>query len=510
MSFSKRFSIYLLIVFLPFFYRYQWNHNSIFISSDPEIKYYQVIHSLEGGSPSECYFPAEKLGFNLSFIPFGYPWAFNLKSGNCVFQYPVLFTWIQKGIVWFTSIQVITYIPILFFLFNFVLLDRIFTKQKLNDTMILFAVIIVQCFTPIFLSSLDYSELTLTNFFLLLVIYLFHNTDTKFPKMSDCILSLAIVLNFQLRPESTIALVIYFSIYLLLHENRNQFIRRMIPIALYAIVFQGIFCIYNYDIYGHILGMRGLNTMNDMSSADLQKDLFGGFIADLWGNEFKIGIFKGYPILFLTILCIFIERNKTRLLYLLSGILFFLFLPFISPYRAGVDIFGMRYFESGVYLAMIGFFLTVTNHKKIRYFLILSLFLLYFSYKSDGRAIKQWSSSAKMYQQVMGEFDALRPDLIVHRGLSLSYLIGQSYIQYPQIAIYSNSDWEKVESIARNQNWKILFLEWEGNQLVSNEFPKKIWKEKFDINFNLSPKAYTVVSNHRIAHFNGYLLEEKK
>ncbi|TGL16484.1 hypothetical protein EHQ46_18395 [Leptospira yanagawae] len=510
MNFSKRVVVYFLIVLIPFFYRYKWNQSSIFISSDPEIKYYQVIHSLEGGSASECFFPAEKLGFTTSFIPFGYPWAFLLKKGNCVFQYPVLFTWIQKAIVFFTSVHVITYIPILFFLLNFVLLDRIFNIHKMKDTMVLFAVIIVQCFTPIFLSSLDYSELTLTNFFLLLVIYLFHIEKNRFSKLYDSILSIAIVFNFQLRPESTIAMIIYFFVYFLLITNRMQFVHRMFPIILYTLSFQAIFSFYNYDIYGHILGMRGLNTMNDMGSADLNRDLFGGLIADLWGNEFKIGIFKGYPILFLAILCVFFERNKTRLLYLLSGILFLLILPFISPYRAGVDIFGMRYFESGVYIAMIGVFLTVTNHKMKLYFGFVSLFLIYFCYKSDLRAIKQWSSSAKLYHKVMDDFDVLKPDLIVHRGLSLSYLIGKSYAQYPQIAIYSNTDWEKVETIAKNKKWRILFLEWEGNQLVNTEFPANVWKEKFDINFNLTPKGYKVVSNHKIAHFNGYLLEEGK
>ncbi|TGK78414.1 hypothetical protein EHQ24_17855 [Leptospira noumeaensis] len=509
MGFPKRFCIYFLIILIPFFYRWKWNDHSVFISSDPEIKYYQVLNSLAGGSAEECYFPAKELGFEVSMIPFGYPWAFFLKNGNCVFQYPVLFTWIQKLILLVVSIKWITYIPILFFLLNFFLLDRILNQYEKRGNFVLLSVLFIQCLTPIFLSSLDYSELTLTNFFLLAAILSFLEFQDKSEFRYGLLLAVAIVFNFQLRPESSIALILFLGISFLISENKVSLFKRLIPYILLCMGLQILFFLWNHDVYGHFLGMRGLNTVTDMESGNLQRDLGREWIADLWGNEFKIGIFKGYPILILATLSLWWERKSPIFPFLISGTIFILLLPIISPYRAGVDIFGMRYFESGVYLLMVGTFLSFGKRQfKIPVYLLF-LPLVYFSYKSDTRAIKQWSSSAKLYHQVMEQIDNLKPDLIVQRGLSISYLVGYSYVKYPQLAVYSNEDWLKVENQLQNKDNRILYLEWEGNQLVNAEFPTAIWKEKFDINFKLKPVKYKIQSEFTLAHFKGFLLEKK-
>lgn len=76
MGFPKRLGIYILILFIPIFYRWKWNEHTVFVSSDPEIKYYQVIQNVDGSKAEECYFPAKEMGFDISMVPFGYPWAF--------------------------------------------------------------------------------------------------------------------------------------------------------------------------------------------------------------------------------------------------------------------------------------------------------------------------------------------------------------------------------------------------------------------------------------------------
>ncbi|PJZ45474.1 LA_3751/LA_3752 family putative glycosyltransferase [Leptospira brenneri] len=509
MSFSRRLGIYFLIVLIPVFYRWKWNDSSVFVSSDPEIKYYQVINSLEGGSAEECYFPAKDLGFDISMIPFGYPWAFILKNGNCVFQYPTLFVWIQKIILTIVSKKWITYIPILFFFLNFCLLDLILGKFLSNRFWILLSSILIHSLTPIFLSSLDYSELTLTNFFFLAAIFSFIEFKETQHFRYGILLAVAITFNFQLRPESSIALIIFLGLAFILGKNYLKLTRSLVPYILLCIGLQVFFFIWNYDVYGHFLGMRGLNTVSDIESGNMNRHLFAEWMADLWGSDFKIGIFKGYPILGFGIFVIWRERRPEVLQFLLAGIFFIFLLPIISPYRAGVDIFGMRYYESGLYLLMIGFVLSLEKlDSKLYYFILLPF--LYFSYKSDLRAIKQWSSSAKLYHEVMSEIDSLKPDLIVQRGLSLSYLIGNSYTKYPQVTIYSNDDWKTVESVLESQEKRILYLFWEGNHLVNAEFPVEIWKKKFDINFELQPIQYKIQSEHSLAHFKGLLLEKNK
>ncbi|MBM9547021.1 hypothetical protein JWG40_08330 [Leptospira sp. 201903074] len=510
MGFSKRLGIYILVLLIPTFYRWKWNENTVFVSSDPEIKYYQVIHSLDGGSAEECYFPAKELGFEISMVPFGYPWAFFLKNGNCVFQYPVLFTWIQKLFVTISSKRWITYIPILFFFLNFILLDRILSKYEKRGIFLLISVIFIQCLTPVFLSSLDYSELTLTNFFFLSAILSFLEFQREKQFRYGILLAVAIVFNFQLRPESNIALIFFLALAFVLGKDQWKLTKNLLPYIILSFGLQAVFFLWNHQVYGHFLGMRGLNTVNDMESGGIPRHLFQEWVADLWGNEFKIGIFKGYPILFLGLIAVWWERKSQLFPLLLSGLLFVLILPILSPYRAGVDIFGMRYYESGVYLLMAGSFLSLGKKVSAISFLIILLPFLYFSYKSDSRAIKQWSSSAKLYHQVMNEINALQPDLIVQRGLSLSYLVGYSYIQYPQVAVYSNEDWIKVEKVLGEEKKRVLFLQWEGNQLVNEEFPERIWKEKFDINFTLKPENFKIQSEHSLAHFKGFLLEKKR
>lgn len=510
MGFPKRLCIYILLLLIPIFYRCKWNENTVFVSSDPEIKYYQVINSLNGGSAEECYFPAKDLGFDISMLPFGYPWAFFLKSGNCVFQYPVIFTWIQKIFVTITSKNWITYIPILFFFLNFCLLDRILSRFEKRGVVLLFSVIFIQCLTPVFLSSLDYSELTLTNFFFLSAVVSFLEFQGQKQFRYGILLAVSIVFNFQLRPESTIALFFFLALTFAFGKEHWKLVKDLYPYIILCLALQFVFFFWNHKVYGHFLGMRGLNTVTDMESGGIQRHLFQEWVADLWGNDFKIGIFKGYPILFLGVAVMWWERKSELLPLLLSGALFIFVLPILSPYRAGVDIFGMRYYESGIYLFMAGCFLSLGRKTTLVSFLLILLPFLYFSYKSDSRAIKQWSSSAKLYHQVMKEIDVLQPDLIVQRGLSLSYLTGYSYIQYPQVAVYSNEDWTKVEKVLGDQRKRVLFLQWEGNRLVNEEFPKTIWKEKFDINFTLEPRNFKIQSEHSLAHFKGFILEQKR
>ncbi|MCW7503774.1 LA_3751/LA_3752 family putative glycosyltransferase [Leptospira paudalimensis] len=509
MNFYYRGFIYFLILLVPIFYRWKWNEGHIFISSDPQIKYYQVVHAIQGGSVEACFFPASEIGFKKEQIPIGYPWAFFLKNGDCVFQYPSLFVWVQKIFLIVFDQKFITYFPILIFLLNFLILDRILQLFENRPTYILITTIFIQVFSPVFLSSLDYSELTLTNFFLLLAIYSYVSFARTPKYYLGLLLSLSIVLNFQLRPESSIALVLFLATAFLLSESKILLLKRLIPYILLAFLLQSFYFTYNNHVYGHILGMRGLNTVNDLGSNELQRNYLGEWIADLWGNDFKIGIFKGYPILFLSSILIWQRKRNELSPFLISGLVFILILPILSPYRAGVDIFGMRYYESGIYLLLIATFPFIWKLKPKFLLILILLPCLYFSYKSDTRAIKQWTSSSKVYKEIMSEIQNIHPDLIVHRGLSLSYLMGESYVTYPQIAIFSNEDWLRVEETLKNRPLKILYLQWEGNRLVKDEFPKNIWQEKFDINFQLKPKEYSIQSEYKIAHFQGFLLEKK-
>ena len=87
--------------------------------------------------------------------------------------------------------------------------------------------------------------------------------------------------------------------------------------------------------------------------------------------------------------------------------------------------------------------------------------------------------------------------------------MGVSYLKYPQIAIYSQEDWDILETKFLEKNFqKILYLEWEGNPLVKEEFPSKVWKEKFELNFQLEVSNEWKVSRMDIGHFKGTIVSK--
>jgi len=132
-----------------------------------------------------------------------------------------------------------------------------------------------------------------------------------------------------------------------------------------------------------------------------------------------------------------LESKKESLVFFFTGCAFIFILPILSPYRAGVDIFGLRYYETGVYFFSIGFcslyykFLKNSENQPlnllaIRASILILISFLYFSYKSDLRAIKNWSGGVKRYKEIQSKIIDLSPQIIVHRGLSISYLMGLS------------------------------------------------------------------------------------
>jgi hypothetical protein len=522
----------LILISIPTYFRYSWNDPFPFIGSDPQIKYYQTIQILEKGFSKDifqCYFPAANLGFGKETIPLGYPWAFLKDSGECFFQYPLIMPFLHSILAKLLSIHSITYLPILFFGINIFITGKMLERLQVSFANGIFYSTLLHGFTPLFLSSLDYSELTLTNFSLLSTLYFFllYRESSSYRNLYFILSGLFFALNFQLRPESTIGLFLFFLFSFLLLPNPKRVFFQLLPLGAWVLLLTICASYLNYILYEHPLGMRGWNTLTDVSG-NLPRNYFSDWVADLWGSDFKIGIFQGYPVLLLLVLLLplrlVLEKelilDKISLIFFVSGTSFLLFLPILSPYRAGVDIFGMRYYETGVYLVGIGSISILDHWKKnsgskklrlrpVRIVLFGILLLFYFSYKSDLRALKNWTGGVNRYREILTDVFTLSPDLIVHRGLSLSYLMGVSYLKIPQIAIYSQKDWNTLETKFPSQKiQKILYLEWEGNPLVKDEFPQKIWQEKFDISFQLEVSNEWKVSRMDIGHFKGTLVSK--
>lgn len=512
--------VYLLFLILlltmtaiPTYYRIQWNGDSVFVGSDPQIKYYQAYQLSKFGIDTNsinCYYPAHFLDSDFKFFPLGYPWAF-IVNNKCFFQYPLIFSLVQWFLGGWLTTDLLTFIPILFFGFNIYLTFTIFKLNKISISNNLFFTTVIHLLSPIFLSTLDYSELSLTNFTLLSFLLLYMNKDNN--RILDSLAGLVLVMNFYLRPESTLVIVLFLGIDFLFSSNKFSYIKNNLTFIGSFIVIFLVFSTINYSTYGHFMGMRGMNTISDMQSVS-QQSLLENWIADLWGNEFKIGIFKGYPVIFIFLLGLIFSRKRILSSYIfLSGFLMIILLPIISPYRAGVDIFGMRYYESSLYMLSIGFVLQINHLTKIQnsIILIFIVILSYFSYKSDLRAIKIWSSAANSYHIFENKIKELNPDIIVHRGLAQSYAIGNSYLMVPQVAIYSQEDYEEIiQKLKDTGNKKILYLYWNDNKLFKNEFPEKIWDNFFNINFDLRVAEKELLESGKILHFDYKLIDPER
>lgn len=518
------FAVLTVIIFMiPVYNKIQWNEKGISLGSDPQIKYYQANSFYHNGFTKEtleCYYPAHKLGFPVNNIPIGYPWAFLAETGKCYFQYPVFMPIIHALIAKLTGFDVVIFFPIVFFIFNFLLVFGIFRLLGYDSLKAGYLSLFTHFLSPVFLSSLDYSEVTFNNFFFLLAIFMYEKIRSNSNQSSIVYIFLSglfISMTFQLRPESTIAIIIFLSLGFLNHLKSFSMVKKYLGIGLLFLLITGLFSYFNYSIYQHVFGMKGLNTLQDTQVLNLNQ-YAQNWVADLWGSEFKIGIFRGYPILLSSLLLIFFyQKMGVYGQYFFSGLCFILILPILSPYRAGVDILGLRYYESGVYLLLIGSLGLVFDREKtfvLKHKLIIAVCLLsglsYFSYKSNLRGIKQWSGASKVSNLFTKAVFQISPDLIVHRGLSTTYLMGVSYLNIPQIVIYSQEDWPKVEKISKTQNLKkILYLYWEGNKLVDAEFPRAIWRNYFDINFELNVSNDWHVKSLDLIHFKGLLLQSK-
>nr|WP_210410361.1 hypothetical protein [Leptospira meyeri] len=461
-------------------------------------------------------------------IPLGYPWALFTSTDTCFFQYPILMPIIHAFMAKVTSFAFVIYFPIFFFFLNLVILFLFFKHFGLSVIQSGCASLFTHFFSPIFLSSLDYSELTLTNtlFILSLLFYrkiLSGNSVSAF--LFVFLSAICLSFNFQLRPESTLALLLFFLVNFLMNIKDRLNFRILFSIGIVSFICTFLFSYWNQKVYGHFMGMRGLNTLHDTAILNL-RDYLNNWISDLWGSEYKIGLFKGYPFAFLFfipfIFYYIFKLKKVKLNeYLISGYLFILLLPLISPYRAGVDILGLRYYESGVYLISIGFFLWIFQiSASERFFLnsqlaivsvvTLMIAVLYFSYKSNLQAIKQWSGAAKVSHEYSNLISKINPDLIVHRGLSTTYLMGVSYLEYPQIAIYSQEEWDQIEHLVLENGYeKILYLYWQDNKLVNYEFPREIWEKKFNVNFDLSLNGIWNREKIKIIHFDSLIVQKR-
>ncbi|MCX7998629.1 MAG: hypothetical protein N3A69_06715, partial [Leptospiraceae bacterium] len=139
---------------------------------------------------------------------------------------------------------------------------------------------------------------------------------------------------------------------------------------------------------------------------------------------------------------------------------------------------------------------------------LLIIALSYFSYKSILRSVKHWTSGAKLSHELYSEFQSIKPDLVVHKGLSTSYLLGITYLEFPQIAIFTKDEWNTVEKLSREKNLrKILFLEWQENKLFNKEIPTQIWETKFAVDFEIYPQNCNLIQKKKIIHFDGKIYE---
>lgn len=343
--------------------------NEALIQSDAQIKLYQTVnYSANGLSAHDCMYPGSDLDPGFEFFPFDYPWSISLKgkdfSENCHFQYPFLFSVITLpiysvfglfGLTWFSLLM---YLSLSFVIFYF------YIHKLSNDNWILSTLLtgILISGYPIY-SAYEYTETTSAVFLTILFFVLLDVTKNSKLNIGKGILSFLIGIVFAISPFLRSEVFIYFFFFgvafLLFRreEIKNTLIRNRFLLVGFCLGI-GLFALINLNVFGHIFGVRGKVSLDDMGGRVFQEKfyLFQDFFL---GNKHKVGWLRSAGLLFILISLGLIfywvrfKKEKRIFFWPFVSVFSLLVISIISPYNPGNLFAGLRFTDLSFYILVI-------------------------------------------------------------------------------------------------------------------------------------------------------------
>ncbi|MDF3820586.1 hypothetical protein P3G55_11780 [Leptospira sp. 96542] len=337
------------------------------IQSDAQIKLYQVVkYAQEGVSENSCYYPGKTLDPNFKFFPFDYPWAVPLEkktlSEECYFQYPSFFAIVSLPVYRLFGLFGLTWMSFVLYILASILIFQCL-RNEIGSKGILFQSMIVGILLfgyPIY-SAYEYTETTVA--VVLILAFYFRlfggqkNVSNFLSRVFDFCLGFVCSIAPILRSEMFIYLLFFGILLVLLKKELVSEVFRTRSFLLAGFIFGIIaFMVWNFSLFGHIFGVRGMLSLQDMGGSSFEKRLF--LIKDFYfGNEHKIGWIRSVGVLFISIVFsnLFIpskssvEKNN-RYFWFLNAILPVFVISVISPYNPGNLFAGLRFTDISFYL----------------------------------------------------------------------------------------------------------------------------------------------------------------
>ncbi|HNH53673.1 MAG TPA: hypothetical protein PK153_02590 [Leptospiraceae bacterium] len=456
--------------------------NSLYITSDGAIKLYQTAQYKENGFFSlECIYPAKEIDATYKYYPISYPWAiFTVKNIPCVLEYPPFFYWIGSVLLYFQSVSLLLYLPLLFFGINIFIFDLVLQRMRLIPSYRIITTLLVFISFPL-LTAMDYTENpAFQTLYLLGFYYGFRLTQNSLNTVQTFLTGLFFGLAFFLRLEILIPFAFFCGFYFLgTREFKKTFL-----LSLGFILVVSVFILYNLKVSGHPLGFRYVSSIdfNDNAKADIWKRL--NFLkATLWGNQMMVGVFKFQPLLWLfLILPIYAHakgfRSKSGFILLAAGWTSMIAIPLYITVYGGVGYFGLRYIEAPFYLIALGwsFYLSELNffqEKRIKWIIVFILVgISYFNWVSTREGLKLLKNSSSE-NAVLQTFLKQTERYVIHSSFYTSIWMGNSFLERKHVHIKGNEQMEEfLNHIARNEIFILLLSP--KDIYISEDIPKKL------------------------------------
>ncbi|MBK6608293.1 MAG: hypothetical protein IPG24_23130 [Leptospiraceae bacterium] len=485
--------IYLLLIVFIFKFRFELDKKNLYITSDGAIKLYQTVQYKEKGFLSlECLYPGKSFDEEYKHFPISYPWAiFQTRGMKCVLEYPPFFYWIGSVFLKIFPLNLILYLPLLFYAGNILFFDFILRRMGLIDIFRVFLVTLGFISFSL-LTAMDYTENPAFQTFYLLGFYFFwkygKEDNVKYAQLilTGILFGLAFILRLEILMTFSILCFIYFLFTLNLKK----------PFFIYlGFTIVGIlFVIYNLQVSGHPLGFRYVSSIdfNENAKADIGKRLML-LKAAIWGDEVMVGVFKFQPLCWLILLIpVFGWFNKIRTqegnVFLVAGWLSLFIIPLYVTVYGGVGYFGLRYIEGPFYLLLLGFGIylkemNLSNSRTQRWIIVILLLLVgygnWLSTREGLKILRNSSQENATFQTFLKKSDRL----VVHSSLYSSIWMGASFFEKIHVKLIGNAEAEEyLKQIPANEKF-VLILSPE-DIYISADIPKKLhahYKTQLDL-----------------------------
>lgn len=545
-----RIILYIFVIVLLCLLRYTLDKDSIFVTSDGQIKLYQAIqYKYSGMFSTDCYYPAKDIDLNYEYFPFEYPWT-RLKNKTCIFQYPMFFSYMGTIVmnIFGTPLSVM-YISIFFQFLCLLVFDQILSTLNIQKLYILFSTIITFILSFPILTIIDFSEMSLFHFLVLLGLYVSLLIYKKIDNDSDGrgFYSLIFIQGiffgsaFLFRGEIILLSGIFYLLNLIIFRKYFFTIYSISSLSiglLIPIIFYGVF---HFLQMGNPLGYRLLSLIDNSKHTMGFRQHIEIAIGYLYGNKIMIGLFKAFPGIVFAFVAIIpvIYKNipKGILVFFYSAVSYILIAAFSVTVYGGVGFFGLRYLEIGFILLMIvityifsysfrntpNSFIEIMDRyipfKLVKRLLIknfkwIFLLILFLSVLQPIRfirgGIQHLLKASGFYHELQRKFSKVGENgYVLHTSYNTSYLIGYSFLKQKHLTPYRLKDFWKIEKLLYEKGEKkFMVVNTPNDHYVSADIPKSIYI-KFKNKYQIKPKYYKIIHKESFLEYELYTLERK-